>query len=150
MHYKGKYLGRYIYGYSRKYICETFCCPGGLNGYTFRDDFFLLDQYDNLIYRITQSELGCCAAWSDASSGLKYSMKICKPNGEVVGEIRKRLVRKCCNLCNKWIFDVTFPETCTPIHKLMLTYLIPFLNETYMNVWNSGDSHNFKKLKNDK
>lgn len=50
----------------------------------------------------------------------------------------------------KWVFEIEFPGDVKPAHRILLTYLFPYLNEKYMNIWNSGDTHNLEFLPHDR
>jgi len=60
----------------------------------------------------------------------------------------KRVEFGCCK--QKWVFEVQFPEDLKPAQRILLTYLFPYLNEKYMNIWNRGDTHNLEGLPHDR
>jgi len=64
--------------------------------------------------------------------------------------VKKQKLVKCCGFSKKWAFDITMPQDAKPLQKLLFAYLIPFLNEKYMNIWNTGDSHEIEDIKHDR
>lgn len=142
--YKGKFIGRYVYGRQEKVLMHLYCpccsCAhkGGLDGYSVRDDIYLLDNYDRLLYRITQTELQYCEACLDQRKGYgeKYKLEIKNPKGVVVGELRKKADRKCFGCVVTYSYIITFPKDATPIQKFLLTYLAPYVNEKRFHIWN--------------
>lgn len=148
--YLNKYIGRYIFGYQHKPLCNMFFACFAMRGYTYVDEVYLLDQFDNLIYKCRQRELGFFAACADKNKGRKYKVEIQDPHGKAVGFMTKRIELSCCGLKIKWVFEIEFPADVKATHRVLLTYLLPFLNEKYMNIWNKSDSHNLEGLPHDR
>jgi hypothetical protein len=68
IHYQSKLVGRFIYGVKKNPFWSEalgFCFRSGLSGFNKLDDFYLLDNFDQLLFRFTQREIGFVLACVD-------------------------------------------------------------------------------------